>query len=202
MAQRPDHRTERLGGGRPQHQVTKTRTRTAWATGAPRKPAGSARVRVAIRGDGRKDRGAASPTRRLWARPSWSARTASIAGLQQLKPSFCSSKKGLEGDGVSARQALAAIQAARETGAIDTPNEPIVFLTTYEEPGHVGDALECLRIARSLDRYRETRRYVLETWIVEAALERLGDRRLTPQEQSLARGTVRATGVECRNAQR
>jgi hypothetical protein len=114
--------------------------------------------------------------------------TAAEAFLLQL------AKKGLRGDGVSTRQALAAIQAARETGAIDTPNEPIVFLTTYEEPGHVGDALECLRMARSLDRYRKTRRYVLETWIVQAALARLGDRRLTPDEQKIVVDAARSPG--------
>ena len=44
-------------------------------------------------------------------------------------------------------------------------------------PGSVTGALEPLRMGRKLDRYRETARMVLEPWIVEAALARLGSRR-------------------------
>ena len=43
-----------------------------------------------------------------------------------------------------------------------------------ERPGSVNGALEPLRMARKLDRYRETARMVLEPWIVEVALARLG----------------------------
>ena len=50
-------------------------------------------------------------------------------------------------------------------------------------PGSVNGALEPLRMGRKLDRYRETARMVLEPWIVEAALARLGERRLTLAEQ-------------------
>ena len=45
-------------------------------------------------------------------------------------------------------------------------------------------------MARKLDRYRETARMALEPWIVEAALARLGSRRLTVEEQVTV---VRAT---------
>ena len=38
-------------------------------------------------------------------------------------------------------------------------------------------------MGRKLDRYRETARMMLEPWIVEAALARLGARRLTVAEQ-------------------
>ncbi len=38
-------------------------------------------------------------------------------------------------------------------------------------------------MAKKLDRFRETARMALEPWIVEAALARLGDRRLTVDEQ-------------------
>ena len=47
-------------------------------------------------------------------------------------------------------------------------------MTSYERPGSVTGALEPLRMARKLDRYRDTARMVLEPWIVEAALARLG----------------------------
>ena len=45
-------------------------------------------------------------------------------------------------------------------------------------------------MGRKLDRYRETARMVLEPWLVEAALARLGERRLTLEEQ---RSVVDAT---------
>jgi len=50
-------------------------------------------------------------------------------------------------------------------------------------PGRVTSALEPLRMARKLDRYRPTARMALEPWIVEAALVRLGERQLSPEEQ-------------------
>jgi hypothetical protein len=45
-------------------------------------------------------------------------------------------------------------------------------------------------MASKLDRYRETARMMLEPWLVEAALARLGERRLTREEQETV---VRAT---------
>ena len=42
-----------------------------------------------------------------------------------------------------------------------------------------------LRIGTKLDRYRETARMVLEPWIVEAALARFAEKRLTPEEQEI-----------------
>ena len=52
-------------------------------------------------------------------------------------------------------------------------------------PGSVNAAVECLRIGTKLDRYRETARMVLEPWIVEAALARFEEKRLTPEEQEI-----------------
>jgi hypothetical protein len=54
----------------------------------------------------------------------------------------------------------------------------------------VNSALEPLRIATKLDRYRPTARMALEPWIVEEALARLGSRRLSRDEQATI---VRAT---------
>jgi hypothetical protein len=45
-------------------------------------------------------------------------------------------------------------------------------------------------MARKLDLYRDTARMALERWIVETALARLGNRRLTIEEQMTV---VRAT---------
>jgi hypothetical protein len=98
-------------------------------------------------------------------------------------------KQGLAGNSAAARAALPAIEAAR---AARLSHHPIlhVFVTTYVTPGSVNSAIEPLRMARKLDRYRDTARMALEPWIVEAALARLADRRLTPEEQETV---VRAT---------
>jgi hypothetical protein len=42
-----------------------------------------------------------------------------------------------------------------------------------------------LGVARVLDRFRSTARVYLEPWIVEAALNRLGDRKLSVEEQQV-----------------
>jgi hypothetical protein len=95
-------------------------------------------------------------------------------------------KRGLEGGGAAARAAMAAIEEARTHRLALGGEIRIIFRTIYE--GSVNSALEPLRLARTLDRYRDTARMVLEPWIVEAALARLADRRLTVAEQ----GTVLA----------
>lgn len=96
-------------------------------------------------------------------------------------------KRGLEGDGAAARAAMAAIEEAR---AVRKDGQVIhVFTTIYERQGSLTDALEPLRMARKLDRFRDTARVVLEPWIVEAGLARL-KRRLTLAEQE---AVVRAT---------
>lgn len=91
-------------------------------------------------------------------------------------------KKGLEGDGAAARAAMAAISAARAA----RPEEPsdLRIIRIILRPGGVVEAIEALRIARKQDRYRETARMALEPWIVEMALDRLGEHRLSPEEQA------------------
>ena len=91
-------------------------------------------------------------------------------------------KKGLDGDGIAARQALAAIEEAQATGWVSSDDDdPVVII--YVLPGSVSTALRPLRMAKKLDPYRNTARMALEPWIVEAALKRLGDRRLSLEEQ-------------------
>jgi hypothetical protein len=51
-------------------------------------------------------------------------------------------------------------------------------------------ALEPLRMAKKLDRYRETARMALEPWLVEAALARL-DRKFSPAEQRIIMNATR-----------
>ena len=60
----------------------------------------------------------------------------------------------------------------------------------WRRTGSVTSALEPLRMAKKLDRYRDTAKMMLEPWLVEMALARLGDRRLTIEQQ---KEVVRAT---------
>jgi hypothetical protein len=92
-------------------------------------------------------------------------------------------KKGLEGDGAAARAAMGAIEEARfrRYGRYEDALRVIVWKVVT--PGSVNCALEPLRMARKLDRFSENARMMLEPWIVEVALSRLGPKRLTKEEQ-------------------
>jgi len=101
-------------------------------------------------------------------------------------------KAGLEGDGAAARQAMAALENARERQLVKSDEDPITFVTLYgTNPGSVTPALEPLRMARKLDRYRETARIMLEPWMVEAALARLGARGLSRSDQQVVIAATR-----------
>ena len=91
--------------------------------------------------------------------------TAAEAFLLQL------AKRGVEGDGAAARASLAVIEEAltNRQGAVG----PLHVVWKGVTPGSVTTALEALRMAKTLDPYRETARVVLEPWLVEAALARL-----------------------------
>ena len=99
-------------------------------------------------------------------------------------------KLGLDGDGPAARAALAAIANERASRGVTGEDELHTIVRTIIRPGSVNRALEPLRMAVKLDSYRPTARMVLEPWLVEAALLRLGDRRLSREEQD---EVVRAT---------
>ncbi len=99
------------------------------------------------------------------------------------------SKRGLDGDSAAARAAMAAIEAARTARGASGSGEIEVIVTQFVSPGSVNSALEPLRMAAKLDRYRPTARMVIEPWLVEEALSRL-DRRLSRDEQAKV---VRAT---------
>ena len=58
------------------------------------------------------------------------------------------------------------------------------------QPGSVNCALRPLRMASKLDAHRPSAKMLLEPWLVEEALSRLGDRRLSMDEQATI---VRAT---------
>jgi hypothetical protein len=58
------------------------------------------------------------------------------------------------------------------------------MIVHHVTPGSVNSALEPLNMGTVLDRYREANaRVALEPWLVAAALERLGERRLSRAEQ-------------------
>ena len=99
-------------------------------------------------------------------------------------------KRGLDGDGAAARSAMTVLEEARAARGTGRANEITTFVWVFATPGSVNSALEPLRMATKLDRYRKTARMVLEPWLVELALARLGDRQLSPDEQAIV---VRAT---------
>ena len=100
-------------------------------------------------------------------------------------------KRGLEGDGAAARSAMAAIEEARSARGASRVGDLTTIVQTVVAPGSVNSALEPLRMASKLDRYRPSARMVLEPWLVEEALARLGDRRLSLDEQAKVVRVVR-----------
>lgn len=103
--------------------------------------------------------------------------TAEEAFLLQL------TKRGLEGNGPAARDAMGAIETAKFERAAEA-DRVTTFVRVFVMPGSVTTALEPLRMAKKLDPYRPTARMALEPWIVEAALARMGSRRLSHEEQA------------------
>ena len=99
-------------------------------------------------------------------------------------------KRGLDGDGAAARAAMTAIEEARSARpATVAPTKR--FVVRIFSLGSVNYALEPLRMATKLDRYRPNARILLEPWIVEKALSRLGTRRLSLEEQAIVVRAVR-----------
>lgn len=87
-------------------------------------------------------------------------------------------------DNNAAMRAVDALETERQlnqaTDEIVNRKMHVHFMT----PGNVTTALEPLKMGRILDQYREENaRLVLEPWLVEAALDRIGDRRLSVNEQ-------------------
>jgi hypothetical protein len=76
---------------------------------------------------------------------------------------------------------LRVVRGAQKKSDALTERETVIHFVT---PGSVNMALEPLGMGRILDRIREaTARVALEPWLVQAALKRLGDNELTPEEQ-------------------
>ena len=87
-------------------------------------------------------------------------------------------KAGLAGNGPAGRAA----RAARRVGSAD--DAVTVILLTFVSPGEAYSGLRALRMTKTLDAERPTIRAVIEPWLVEEALARLGDRQLTIVEQA------------------
>jgi hypothetical protein len=88
--------------------------------------------------------------------------------------------------GPAARAYMALLQQAADLRPSDESRISTIVLC---DAGNLSCVLEPLRMAKTLDPYRETARIVLEPWLVEAALARL-DRKLNAAEQ---RTIVKAT---------
>ena len=110
--------------------------------------------------------------------------TAAEAFLLQL------AKRGLEGD-MAAAGAAHNLIAQKESAQKAAQSGPQEFTLNIFRPGSVTLALEPLRMGKKLDPHRPTVRVVLEPWLVEAALARLGDRRFTPSEQKTVLNATR-----------
>lgn len=94
-------------------------------------------------------------------------------------------KRGLAGDSAAARASLAAIEAARSKHIANEPSQ-VRLIWKSVSPGSVGCGIEPLGIAKKLNRYSEAgARLELKPWVVEAALARLGERRLNIEEQQI-----------------
>jgi len=92
-------------------------------------------------------------------------------------------KRGMEGDSASARASLAAIEDARARRQVsDLPDITIVWRSA--SPGSVGCAIGALGLAFKANKYSEQACYLLNPWIVQLALSRLGHRRLSRDEQA------------------
>lgn len=59
-------------------------------------------------------------------------------------------------------------------------------------PSSVASALDELGMATKVGRYTEDPRHELKPWLVQMALERLGDRRLSEEEQVVVLGATHA----------
>jgi len=92
--------------------------------------------------------------------------------------------QGLEGNGPAARAAMTAIEEARAARGADGSGVEHSVVVQFIEVGSVNTGLTALRMAKKRDRFRPTARMRLEPWLVERALARLGDRRLSHEEQA------------------
>lgn len=102
-------------------------------------------------------------------------------------------KRGLEGDSGAAEVAMKAIEDARAARRDVDEMRDVKISLVIVSPGSVTSALEPLRMGRKLDRRRASARVMLEPWVVQAALDRLGDTRLSEEEQHVVLQATRTS---------
>lgn len=109
--------------------------------------------------------------------------TAAEAFILQL------TRKGLAGDSSAARASLDAIEAARlRRQPHDLPKVMRIVLMSYG----IGSTLKVLGLAVKRNPFdKDKTRWKLQPWIVEAAIARMGARKLTPEEQREVWNTTR-----------
>jgi len=100
-------------------------------------------------------------------------------------------KRGLKGDAAAAYSILATIDEARAARTAANGGYPLKIVRIIVSPGSVNSALEALRVATKRNRYRPSARMQLEPRLVEDALARFGDRRLSCEEQAKVVQAVR-----------
>jgi hypothetical protein len=111
--------------------------------------------------------------------------TAAEAFILQL------TKKGLEGDSASARASLAAIESARAARTARGDDETLRIRIRFRSFG-LCCAVEDLGMGVLVNPSNKDRvRLMLKPWIIEAALERLGSRRLNLEEQQIVVASTR-----------
>lgn len=98
-------------------------------------------------------------------------------------------KESLSGKDAAALDMLDLLERARAARPPPPHRFKIIFKSVA--PGSVSGAAEILRIGRKLDRRRETAKLKLEPWIVEAALARFGEKRLSEEDQRKVVGLTR-----------
>lgn len=99
-------------------------------------------------------------------------------------------KRGLEGDSSAARAAMQLLENIRDKGIVK--ERTLIIFRVLLSAGSVNSALQVLGMGKLLDPHRDSARLLLEPWIIEAALKRLGDRRLDPSEQAIVCKATRA----------
>ena len=103
--------------------------------------------------------------------------TAAEAFLLQM------TKSGLAGNGSAGRAAMEAIEAARAKRGGGGGERTEIHIRIVS-PDNVTCGLEALRMATKIDRFRPSIKILLEPWLVQAALARLGKGTFTAAEQA------------------
>ena len=91
-------------------------------------------------------------------------------------------KVGLGGRASASKKLLYGMANAGKGSSAQVITRIVIILVT---PGSPNPALVALKMARKVDPFRESVQILHEPWVVEAALARFGDKRLTLDEQAV-----------------